>query len=495
MPATRRATDDRPRWGGVPAAGALVVALAACSLGVVGLTMPAKAGAPLTMAAPAPLATIEMHRVVAAAAVPVPGAGTYTGSFLERASTVTAAVAATLTWYDVTGAEIAADRVTSAAVRDRRDHWTRYSVAGLTPPNAARVALGATMSSTTSGTKHDISSSSLTRSAPGSRMLSGPLRTRGNKILDAQGRVVVLRGLNRPGQWDTAQPGGLTEHDIDRMKAWGGNVVRLTLGQQVWMPGCGSYDPLYRAMVDRVVKWITKRGMLAVLDLHYGAPSCAGTGTNPMPDQRSVTFWRQLATRYKNAPRVAFDLYNEPHGVSDRVWRGGGPATSRTGVPYTAVGMQTLLDTVRSTGAANLVLVAGLGDATTFPSTAPLAGRNVVYAVHAYNCIVPWSCRGTDSSWLLSRFVVPGRTVPIMVSEFGHPSSNTADGAAFNSGVIAYAEHQGWSWAAWAWDVHGQCKPEQYFTVIAAGTCDSASGVYEPAPTGVPILLGLQKNA
>ncbi|MCW2600420.1 MAG: cellulose-binding family [Frankiales bacterium] len=548
MPTPRRAADDRPVWGRLhaAAAGGLAVALVGGSLGIVGLRTPATAGAPaaatfpvppltpsnprnlllghsdadlrgttawrgdpravalrgvpqgaqrsLTVLTPLRTGVTEVQRGTGSSALRISGPGIYTGAFLERASTVTATVTATLSWYDVTGAEISVDTVKSAPVQDSIDKWTRYTVIGLTPANAVWVSLGATMDSTTTGTQHYISSSSLTRTVQGSQNLSGPLTTASNKILDSHGQVVVLRGLNRPGQWETSQPGGLTEHDIARMKAWGANVVRLTLGQQVWMPGCGSYDSNYPAMIDSVVQWINQRGMLAVLDLHYGAPTCAGAGTNPMPDQRSVTFWREVATRYKNAPLVAFDLYNEVYGVSDQVWRDGGPATSRTGVPYTAVGMQALLDTVRSVGAENLVLIGGTGTTTIFPTTAPLAGHNLVYAVHAYNCIEPWNCHSTDSSWLLSRFVVPGLTVPIMVSEFGHPASGTADSVAFNAGAIAYADRQGWSWAAWAWDVHGQCQAILYFTVIAEGTCDSTSGTYEPAPAGMPILAGLAKN-
>jgi hypothetical protein len=106
-----------------------------------------------------------------------------------------------------------------------------------------------------------------------------------------------------------------------------------------------------------------------VLDLHWS--DCGEWGTNiaqhSMPDQNSVVFWKDCAAAYQNHPAVIFDLYNEPHDVTWDIWLNGGtitdrPNTRRGGPPRTfeAVGMQNLLDTVRATGAKNLVIAGGL---------------------------------------------------------------------------------------------------------------------------------------
>lgn len=431
---------------------------------------------------------------VAGARTPVRRDGVYTGTLQVRARTLGLPVRATLSWYDGTGRPLLADRVASAAVLDTTTGWTTLTVSGLAPARATRAALGVAFEAPVAPTLHDVRASTLTRREQGSRALAGPLTTKGNRIVDAHGAPVVLRGFNRPGQWDTARPGGLDEPDIAAMKAWGANVVRLTLGQQLWLPGCPDHDPAYAAAVDQAVRWVTERGMLAVLDLHFGAPTCSGAGANPMPDTRSVNFWTSVATRYRNAPLVAFDLYNEPFGVSPEVWLHGGPAVTVQGRPYTAVGMQTLYDAVRGTGARNLVLVGGLARASMLPGTARVRGTDVVWAVHAYNCDVPWRCSGPDSRWLLSRFDQVGTQLPVVVSEFGFPAGRSADGTAFNAGVIAYAEARGWGWAAWAWDVHGTCLPLQYFNLLSPGTCGPGTGTFEPSPSGIPVLRGLAAN-
>lgn len=419
----------------------------------------------------------------------------YTGTFLARATAVPTKVTATLDWYDESGAALSSERVSSAAANDRSNAWTRYTVAGLAPSGASSVTLGSTLQDAKVGSEHRYASTSLTRRAQGSTALVGPLTTSGNTIRDASGNVVALRGFNRAGRADETQPAGLTEHDVARMKAWGANVVRLTLSQPVWLRGCSSYRSSYPTAVDRAVGWITRRGMLAVLDLQYGSPTCSTTGLTPMPDRGSQVFWRQVGNRYKNQPLVAFDLFNEPHDVSDGVWRDGGWATTQNGTTYRAVGMQTLVNTVRGLGATNLVLVGGLDHASTVPTTAPLRGPNLVYAAHAYECAEPWKCTSTDARAQLERFVEIGRTTPVILSEFGHPTTHSLAGTLWNQSAIDFADRQGWSWAVWAWHTHGRCGRGEYFSILSPGTCNSTNGTYQPSPTGIPILTGLARNS
>src|SRR5206468_5653323 len=105
---------------------------------------------------------------------------------------------------------------------------------------------------------------------------------------------------------------------------------------------------------------ITSRGMLALLDLHTSVTNdCTAAERQAMADATyAPAFWSQVAARYKTNPMVAFDLYNEPHDISDAVWRNGGTATYKS-VSFKAAGMQQLYDTVRAAGANNLVSISG----------------------------------------------------------------------------------------------------------------------------------------
>ncbi len=109
-------------------------------------------------------------------------------------------------------------------------------------------------------------------------------------------------------------------------------------------------------------------------------------------EAQAPTFWSEVAQRYGNptspeySPLVAFDLYNEPHNVSDAVWLNGGKTTDSVGgQTYQAAGMQQLYNSVRAAGSENLVFISGLNWASTPPSTL-VKGSNIVYAVHYYTC-------------------------------------------------------------------------------------------------------------
>jgi hypothetical protein len=425
---------------------------------------------------------------------PVRPHSVYRASFAARAGGDPAPVTASLTWYDHAGRHLVADDVRSATVTDDAEAWTTIEVAGLTPATAATVRLVATFAPALSGATHFLAAPSMTVRPQGSDDLVGPLSTQGTQVLDAHGRPVVLRGINRAGQWDVAQPGGLDARDLERIKAWGANSVRLTLGEAVWLPGCTSYDPGYRTAVATAVRQINDLGMLAVLDLHYSAPTCGTAGPNPMPDTRSALFWQQVARAYRDRPLVAFDLYNEPYGVSPAVWRDGGLALTDRGVPYRAVGMRTLFRVIRAAGATNLVLTGGLGKAADVPGSAWFTGSNLVWSVHTYVCSLPWLCTTTETRRQLDALAPVARRMPVVVTEFGHPASQRRDASTFNAWTVDYAEQHHWGWMVWAWDVHGTCRPLQYFNLLTVTSCGTGTGTYEPSPQAVPVLIGLGRN-
>ena len=128
-------------------------------------------------------------------------------------------------------------------------------------------------------------------------------------------------------------------------------------------------------------------------------------------------------------PLVAFDLYNEPHDISQSIWLNGGETTDTvTGVTYDAAGMQQLYDTVRAAGSTNLTFISGLNWANTPPTTL-VTGPNIVYAVHYYTCpsAAPPNCTNTDPydpTQDLSQWTTLGATEPVMVTEFGWPSQD-----------------------------------------------------------------------
>lgn len=123
--------------------------------------------------------------------------------------------------------------------------------------------------------------------------------------------------------------------DIDSMKAWGFNSVRLPMhynlftlpieeepiaGQQTWLNK--GFE-----LTDSVISWCAQNEMYVILDLH-AAPGGQGQDagisdydpTKPSlwesdaNQDKMVALWQRLAERYADEPWVAgYDLLNEPN--------------------------------------------------------------------------------------------------------------------------------------------------------------------------------------
>lgn len=405
-----------------------------------------------------PVAWIPTVGHTAPGALAVTASGIFTGATSARFSVTPGArysaqawtqaaatghqVSVTVRFFDASGTLIPGSAQMSQPVTNSPSAWTQtYRVFAFAPSNAATGAVIVNTADTLTGLVDYFDDVTVWKTTGVPAPLVGPFTTSGSNVLDAHGRRVQLHGVQLAGMrystWDTTNT--VSTAEIDAAHRWGANFVRLELAENLAIKGDCSYNSSYLPTVDRIVNDATSRGMMILLDLHSNAVTECGdwTSQQKMPDTKAITFWQTLAARYKSQPLVAFDLYNEPHDVSDSMWHSGGSLWSGT-VMYTAAGMQKLYDTIRSTGAKNLVFASGNGWATTYPSGAPLTNtKNLVWAVHAYTCPSATPANGgtcqsgpngvTDPSTILDHFATVGETQPVMITEFGWPDPNSGD--------------------------------------------------------------------
>jgi aryl-phospho-beta-D-glucosidase BglC (GH1 family) len=366
--------------------------------------------------------------------------------------------------------------------------WTRVTdTVAIAPPAAKYLVVRVLIYNSAPTETHFVDTVTVAHAKGSSRNVVGPLHTSGNKVIDGNGQPIRLRGVVRVGMQTGPIAPTVSVDDISHAKGWGANIVRLPVGSQLWLdPSYGTChtDPNYASKVDNAVNIITGMGMYVMLDLHWNtiAP-CGPAKPYAMADYpNSISFWQQVATRYKSNPLVGFDLYNEPHNISDQVWRFGGTVTWK-GVTYQAAGMQQMYDAIRGTGATNLVFATGTVWGNNFPSTAPLAGNNIVYSAHSYTCpgSPPPKCTTSttpyDGSTYLKNWVVPGQHYPVLVGEFGWPSPGSGR---YNQSLISYDEDHGWGWTIFTWGNNTKSR----FALISEGW----GTAYEPAPSGMPAL-------
>ena len=317
------------------------------------------------------------------------------------------------------------------------------------------------------------------------------LRADGARLVDASGRPVTLRGVNRMGtEYMCAQDRGIVDGPVGAaaiaaMGGWGANALRIPLNEHCWLGvDDGSPTPdyigeTYRRTIEDLVQLAIANGLYPILDLHWSAPEGqAATGQRPMPNASySVDFWTSVADRFRSDTRVIFDLYNEPvpnNNAPDSTddaarrswecWRDGGVAscdgTLDLGTESTrmsaaqTVGMRALFDAVRATGATNVIMLGGIQWANTLWSDAShnwLAYRpsdplnNTVAAVHLYPgawCIVA-SCYDAEIAPVAAQ-------VPVVATEFGYPNCDAAASAWLET-LMTWLDAHGLGYLAWAW--------------------------------------------
>ena len=249
---------------------------------------------------------------------------------------------------------------------------------------------------------------------------------------------------------------------VKDLKSWNSNSVRVPLNEDCWL-GISGIKPQYSGAnyqnaIYNYVKMFTDAGMVVILDLHYtAAGSSKATGEQPMPDMdHALDFWRSCATKFSQNDKVILELFNEPFPDKGqwnteqgwKCWRDGGSACN--GLNFQAAGMQTLLNTVRSTGAKNVILLGGLAWSNSLAQWMQYLPKdplnNTAAAWHGYN----FQKCNNEECWASYVGKVKAE-YPVVSTEFGE---NDCAGE-YVTGLMKWMDSVGMSYIAWAfntWD-------------------------------------------
>src|SRR5438552_8306095 len=223
-------------------------------------------------------------------------------------------------------------------------------------------------------------------SLPYNATANGPYSVQGNTIVGANGKQYIFHGVGRDGlEYNCSGEGPLDIQSLSYMGSgtntatttyWGANTVRLPLSEGFWLYGAPGYPctaTQYQTLVKQSIDKLTTLNLNVIIDLQWvdaSGQSGQGGGQWPMPDADSVSFWSQMTPLYKGYSNVLFELYNEPVPSSWQCWVSGCTYTNVSGnsndcyctktASYQAVGMQTLVNTVRAAGAQNIAIVGGI---------------------------------------------------------------------------------------------------------------------------------------
>ncbi len=319
----------------------------------------------------------------------------------------------------------------------------------------------------------------------------GWLHSDGARILDDQGRTVLLHGFNADALVDWTdydhRSSPIDETDAAMMQAAGFDVVRLPISWARLEPERGRIDQGYIDRIQSTVAMLNRHGLWVVLDLHIGVAWGTRSGTpgwaqvpvvpdfkwfpnEPFRDSTSPAqladlayfwigqdwkqevyrAWRAVAERFKDAPGLAgYDLYNEPHPM---------PLPARNFernflFPFYAAA----IGEIASVDPHHLFIV----EATlfsVFPTwTEPVVAPNLVYSPHLYTGSLiesPFSS-GPISKTIPKEVLDRQReaaTIPaaMWVGEMGTDRSDRG-ARLFASTILDALDQAGVGWAWWQW--------------------------------------------
>jgi endoglucanase len=311
----------------------------------------------------------------------------------------------------------------------------------------------------------------------------------GNHFVNGAGATVRLLGVNAPSTeyaceqgWGYAsQP--LTVATADAIAAWRADAVRVPLNEDCWLgvngePKFGTAAG-YQHTIETWVADLNAAGLYAVVDLHWSAPGAVvADGQRPMPDNHSVAFWTSVAGAFESDHAVVFDAFNEPYSpeangnsslaVSWSCWLNGGcavPVANQNGPvedadTYSAVGMQSIVDAIRDTGATQPIMLGGLSyanDLSGWLAHEPADPRHQLAA--SFHNYYGESC-DTTSCWKTTIAAVAAH-VPVVTGEFDQgfdcasPPIAPAALTSFDTTFMNWADNDGVSYLAWGWWVLG----------------------------------------
>jgi endoglucanase len=301
----------------------------------------------------------------------------------------------------------------------------------------------------------------------------GGLKVVGNRITDASGIPLMLRGFNRSGtEYACIQGWGIFDGPSDAasvaaMRAWRANYVRVLLNEDCWlninMGGSTYGGATYRNAVVNFVNLLNANSIYVELSLIWGAPGTYAATYQPgAPDEdHSPAFWTSVATTFKSNPDVFFGVWGEPtvgwtclrDGCSNEATYGPGNAF------YQTAGTQQLVDTIRATGATQPIAVPGItyaNDLTQWLTYEPADSlHSLVAEAHIYGNN---TCGAQGGGACLTSSIAPvAAVVPVVFGETGETYDGSECTSANMQVILPWADSHNVSYAAWTWDTWGDC--------------------------------------
>lgn len=234
------------------------------------------------------------------------------------------------------------------------------------------------------------------------------------------------------------QDNWFTTADLDNIKGYGFNVIRVPFGWRTLVDAAGKIRRDAKGSVDFgrmdwVVREAGRRGIYVVFDLHtwpgeYGVIS-RQTTAGAKARAEAAALWAEVARHYRGVGTIAaFDVINEPEGSPGNVLQ------------------QAFYDAIRAQDGRRMLMV----ESVSYPSLRTQRWNNVIWSAHyPENALKSGSAAERLAEFDRKEKIstTPQVAVPIFIGEAKAPEDNAASAAelakAFND--------RGWQWTIWTY--------------------------------------------
>jgi endoglucanase len=331
----------------------------------------------------------------------------------------------------------------------------------------------------------------------------GFLRTDGQKIINENGENVLLRGMglggwmlqegymlrvNKDGQqykikeriidligksdtemfYDLWLQNHTRKIDIDSMKAWGFNSVRLPMHYNLYTPpiesepvgGKNTWLEKGFALTDSLLAWCKANQMYLILDLH-AAPGGQGNDLNisdrdpskpflwenKANQEKTIALWKKLAERYADEPWIgAYDLLNEPNYGFENPAADPNGLSEQKNEPLRKLLME-ITQAIREVDHKHIIIIEGNGWGNNYRGMLPVWDKNIVLSFHKY-----WN--NNDQASIKNMLDTRSQqNIPIWLGETGENSN------VWFTSCIELLERNNIGWAMWPLKKLGNNNP------------------------------------
>ena len=230
---------------------------------------------------------------------------------------------------------------------------------------------------------------------------NGRLSVKGTRLVNSQGKAVVLKGVSTHGiNWF---PQYVNKAAFKTLRDnWGVNCIRLAMYTEEYNGYCsGGNQAELRKLINNGVKYATELGMYVIIDWHILSDG------NPVKNKKqAMSFFKYMAKKYKNQNNIFYEICNEPNG-----------GTSWNMIKSYA---SSVIKTIRKYDKKNIILVGTptWSQDVDVAADSPIKGySNIMYTFHFYT-----ATHGDSYRQKVQAAIQKG--LPVFVSEFGISESS-----------------------------------------------------------------------